>query len=212
MREGTVRGYGLLGCMDFIDTLEPELRERAYANLAADVPRERSAVRAVGWYPHSDLTAYLMSIALVHGDEQKVEEALVGCGRCVAATATGTFMRLVMGLLTPAMFLKWMPHIWGRDMRIGRMESDVSQLARRRVRVRLTGVKDLCHFAPTARGFVEFVMNATGAKNVTVTMDGWSLTTPAPDTVRYDIQWGPRVVDWPFEPDKSAKRQRQSER
>jgi hypothetical protein len=89
----TARGYMLKSCIEFIDGLEPELRERAHARLPAGVPREATALKPVGWYPHHDLAAYLTSIASLYGDdEQKVHDALVATGRCVARNAAGTFM------------------------------------------------------------------------------------------------------------------------
>lgn len=190
MSEGTVRGYTLISCMDYIDTFEPEQRERVYSSLPTSVPRERSAYNVVQWYPHGHLGAFYDGIAsLARDDEKKALQLLVACGQFVALSATNSFMKLVMRILTPSIFAKKAPDFWSRDHRIGEMSSDTSRLDDKRIVVTLRGVKELMHAGPVAKGFCEFAMTSMGVKGLDVRLEGWSLANPSGDEVKFHISW-----------------------
>lgn len=190
MTEQVIRGYLIHGCMDYIDGFETEERERMYSSLASDVSRDRSSYDKMSWYPLKTICELNGAIARVHhGDEAKAYEALRNCGRSIAEAATNSFLRLLMRIMTPAVFAKKAPDLWARDNRHGRMETDTSRLADRHLVINLRGVGGYDHAGPVCAGFGMFALKAVGGNDIDVKVSGWSLGTPGPSEVRLDMTW-----------------------
>jgi hypothetical protein len=189
MTDQVVRGYLILGCMDYIDSFEERQRQQMYASLSSDVSSDRASYNKMLWYPLKTISELYSAIASVHSDEQKAYEALRNCGRFTAEAATNTFLKLLMKVMTPAVFAKKAPDLWARDNRYGRMVTDMSKLEDRRIMVGLRGVAGYNHAGPVAAGFGMFALQTVGAKNVDVRVNGWSLADPSPAEVNIDMTW-----------------------
>lgn len=192
MSDHVVRGYMLVSTLDYIESpaFTDTQRQLVYSKLSPDVSRDRSAYDVMKWYPASHANELNNGMAAVHGDdEQKVYDLLEGLGMFTADKATSTFLRLIMKILTPRLFARKAPDFWARDNRIGRMESDISQIDQKRMVVHLRDISPLSHVAPSAAGFAKFALKAIGLKNLRVVTNGWSLKQPAPDAVHFDISW-----------------------
>jgi hypothetical protein len=187
--DALIRGYQVLGVMDYIDTFGARQREQVYG-AARDISVERASYDKMLWYPLKTVCGLYEGIASLHeGDEEKVYEALCGCGSYIAKAATNSFLRLFMKIMTPWIFARKVPDIYARDNRCGRMEVDTTDLSKNHIVVHLRDVAGYTHIGPVASGFGTFAMSTMGVANLKVHLHDWSVTTPAPPNVAIDMKW-----------------------
>lgn len=187
MTDNVIRGYLILGCMDYIDSLGEESKQRVYASAKGAI-QQRAAYDKMLWYPLSTISALYTGIAELHeGDEGKALAALRGCGTFIAAAATSSFLKLLMRIMTPSVFANKAPSIWARDNRYGRMETEL--VGPGKMVVHLHDVADYRHVGPVVAGFGSFAMLAVGAKDLDVKVSPWSFANPSPADVRIDMTW-----------------------
>ena len=55
--------------------------------------------------------------------------------------------------------------------------------------MRLIGADGFDHIGVAGIGFLTFGLKTMGKRDVQVTQTGWSLATPAPHEVIYDVRW-----------------------
>jgi hypothetical protein len=95
-----------------------------------------------------------------------------------------------MKILTPTLFAKKVPELWERDHRgSGHFEADVSHADEGRIGMKLVGADGFDHIGIAAIGFITFGLNNMGKTNIQVKQTGWSLATPSPHEVAYEITW-----------------------
>lgn len=190
MTDQVIRGYLILGCMDYIDSFDEQRRERVYSSLPSGVSRDRDAYDKMLWYPLKTISGYYSAIANQHADDEaKAYEAMLQCGRFIAEAATNTFLKLLMRIMTPAVFGKKAPDLWARDHRYGRMEAESTYLRDNHLIVRLHDVDGYEHAGPVAAGFAMFALKAVGASDIDVKVSDWSMKAPAPSQVKIDLKW-----------------------
>jgi hypothetical protein len=188
MLDNVIRGYLILGCMDYIDSLGAESKDRVYSGLPEGFQQDRGAYDTMRWYSLETISALYSGIAKLHeGNEANAFAALRGCGTFIAEAATNSFLKLLMRIMTPSVFASKAPTIWARDNRYGTMETEVP--APRKMVVHLRGVADYSHVGPVVAGFGAFAMRAVGAKDLDVKVSPWSLANPSPPDVRIDMAW-----------------------
>jgi hypothetical protein len=120
------------------------------------------------------------------GDDARARQLLVDCGTFLGTEATNTFLRLVMRMLTPALFAKKLPSFWARDSTGGRYEVDVTE---QRIVCRLLEMEQFVHIAPISLGYVSFALKAMGKTIERSELHGWSLATPNPPEPWYELHW-----------------------
>lgn len=189
--EAMIRGYSVKQQLNFLETqYEPSVSERLLALVPQDVRRDLAAVKPAEWYPRQHSVHILRAIA-AHGgkDEQAVQNDLVRCGTFIATEATNTFLKLLMKILTPALFAKKIPEFWTRDMKGGRFEVDVADASGGRIKLSLNDIEGFDHIGIVSMGWISFGMQAMGKTDVKVTQQGWSLSTPGARKISYDLTW-----------------------
>ena len=190
MTERLARGYMVQSCMDYVSSLEPGLRDRVFARVPADVGRDPARYDKMLWYPVSHVSSFYEAIAAeTDGSEAAVLASLQACGRAMAHTATNSFLRLLMRIMNPSTFAKKLGDFWKRDHNCGQMVGDVSQIANKKLIVRLSDIAGYTHTSAIASGFGSFALEAMGMKNVTPVLTGWSLQTPAPESATIELTW-----------------------
>ena len=108
------------------------------------------------------------------------------CGKHAAREASNTFLRLLMKLLTPAMFAKKLPELWGRDCTGGRI---TDPKLHDRIVNHLLDMNGFDHIAPVAVGYVLFALEAMGKTIVQSTLHGWSLWRPSASDSWFEVAW-----------------------
>jgi hypothetical protein len=190
MSEQTLRGYMLRQAVNFIDSYySREQATQLKAQLPAPLRDVLSDIDPVQWYPRDFCAALHRGIASVKGDSSAAYEDLIKCGEYIASEATNTYMRLILKIVSPSMFVNKVPTFWQRDHKSGKFSVEEIALPSRKIKMRLSEVGGFDHIGPCAIGFLRFGLNTVGLKNVRITQHGWSMASPAPDEVAYDIAW-----------------------
>ena len=190
MSERSVRGYMFFGAGKYLDeTYDVATRARI---LEATSPRVRSVMAKVDnvtWYPREDISEMLGAIAAHHRKDGTEREALERVGRCIGETATNTFLKLIMKILTPSLFMSKLPDFWKRDHRFGALTPSLFDTTQRRVLVSLTDVEGYDYIGPVAEGFIGFALNGVfNYKNVRCKYD-WDFNNPGPASIDYEYTW-----------------------
>ena len=187
-----LRGYMLNQTVAFIQSgyFAPAASARIMDELPHDVTLALEKIKPAEWYSREYLTAMLRGIVNVKNNESESYEDLVAYGLYVSNEATNTFLKLLLKMLTPALFIKKVPEFWQRDHRgSGRIEVDVSNSKEGSASMRLLGVGGFDHIGVSAIGFLLGGLRTMGRKDIEVIQHGWSLATPGPDEVRYEVKW-----------------------
>lgn len=164
-------------------------REQVRASVTPDVRAALMDPVASRWYPRSYFVELNRAVAALHTQEADALEALSAAGRNMAEIATGTFMKLLLKMLTPALFARKFSDFWAHDNRGGRIDVDASNVGDRHLDFWIRDVRGFDHVGPVGRGYIQFAMSAITGSNVTVDLEGWSLAKPGPEEVHYAVSW-----------------------
>lgn len=189
MGEPLIRGHVLEHTARYCRTsFDYAAAARIDGELSIEVKATLDTLASAEWYPRRFHVEMLQAIASVRGSSD------VTCGdiqRCGAALAepNNDFVRLLMKLMTPQLFIKKLPRFWERDYGAsGTIESEALQ-AERGVNVRLHGIKQYDHGPIFWMGFMQGALKQLGASGLVVRQDGWSWATPGPQDVSYEVRW-----------------------
>jgi|SoiMethySBSTD1v2_1073268.scaffolds.fasta_scaffold193872_1 hypothetical protein len=189
---GMLRGYTLQRTVAFIESgyFDEKTKRQIMDGLPAESKALLAAAKPAEWYPRDALVHMMRGIAAVKNDEVGSYNDLVESGRFVASEATNTFLKLLMKVLTPTLYAKKTPELWARDHRgSGHFEVDADKAHEGRLRMKLVGADGFDHIGIAGIGFLTFGMAAMGKRDFEVTQKGWSLATPSPHEILYDIRW-----------------------
>jgi hypothetical protein len=192
MTAGLVRGESIMLTAEYLRT--------QLASSAISLARESAArweeacghlpsVRASDWYPRQ-LHAELMNLVVEASDDEKAAfRGLVSCGKFVAARTQDRFLKTALGLMTPAMFARMASRVWALDFRGGAFQAASVDEAEKRLELRLSGVAGYRHIAAANVGWIAFVMEQLGHAGARVGQVGWSLASPDPAEIIYEVAW-----------------------
>lgn len=188
--EPMIRGYSVNQQLTFIQTqYEPDVSRKLLDQIPEDVRKALDNLTPAGWYPRHYSVCLLRAIASQHEDEQSAYDDLVRCGTFIAEEATNTFLRILMKMLTPALFAKKIPDFWKRDQKGGYIEVDTANANSGRMKLKLCDVEGFDHIGVISIGWMTFGMKSMGKDDVVVKQEGWSLNNPGPKEVSYELSW-----------------------
>lgn len=180
------KGTNLATVAKFIDEKYSHSdRERIHAQFSDELRSTLKVVDPSEWYS-VDLERELhAAMAAIAESEEEAEARSRELGRYLFEAALGTFMRLVMRVLTPAMFFKKTKDIWPRMFSFGAFEVDANELEKNRAVMLMSGVEG-CDYMPTvSAGFIEQAVQTIGYKEVEVDIE--SLAEPG--AYRFEVRW-----------------------
>lgn len=188
--EPMARGLVFKGFSAYLEReCDAEQRERVQAALSPDVRSTLQDPVPSRWYPRSYFVECNRAVASLYSQEGDVLEALSSAGRNMAEIASGTFMKLLLKMLTPALFARKFPHFWAHDNRGGRIDVESSRIEDKKLDFWIREVRGFDHVGPVGRGYIQFAMSAITGAEVSVELEGWSLSKPGPEEVHYAISW-----------------------
>lgn len=183
-----VRGYTVLKSAEYLRNVAGESEGRRI--IEGFSPALQQALRtasAATWLPVAHVSEVFRAIAeRGQGDEARARQLLTDCGTYLGTEATNTFLRLVMRMLTPALFAKKLPSFWARDATGGRYDVDVTE---QKLVCRLLEMEQFEHIAPISLGYVSFALRAMGKTIERADLHGWSLATPSPPAPWFELHW-----------------------
>lgn len=190
MSEMQGRGYLVGATADF---MKNRLGEDEWARFCSSAsPAFQQALvegfEPAAWYPISLLNELIDGIIreLGDGNEEKARQALFDCGQFAAATASNSFLKMLLKILTPSLFAKKAPTMFRRDFSQGRLDVELGDNS---ISGRMYDMEELRHVGAFCPGFLAFPLTSMGKKISNVELTDWSLDTPYVDGVGFKISW-----------------------
>lgn len=191
MSEPTARGYIITRTLEFINGgyYSPSLAQGILDSVPSEVRAHYENLAPAAWYPRKFLEPLMRGVAAAKSDEIESAKDLAACGRVLATEATNSFLKILMKMMSPSLFMKKVPDFYQRDhCNSGRFEVDLSAVRDGKIKVQLLGAEGFDHIGATAVGFFQFGLESiSGPNSVDVKMSGWSLASPSPPVVGFDI-------------------------
>ncbi len=183
-----VRGYIVAKTASYLKQATSESEQRKiFEGLSPPVAHAIREAKPADWMPAAYSAELLRAVAgLAKGSDDAAKNELVKCGRYIAGEATNTFLRLLMKVLTPAMFAKRLPSLWQRDSTHGRYEVDVTS---EKITCRMREMQVYEYIAPIGVGFVSHALEAMGKTITKQELHGWSLANPNPSDPWFELHW-----------------------
>jgi hypothetical protein len=182
------RGYLITTTLKYVREALPEpKRSRVLERISADTIRLAETTKPSAWYPVASSVEMLDAIVAANGDDEEgARRDLINAGIFAANEATNTFLKLLMKVLTPGLFAKKLPSLYERDNSQGKVtvEADDEKLV-----CRMEGIAAHRNSAPMALGWATFALERMGKELETSELRGWSLATPSPDVVTFELRW-----------------------
>lgn len=186
----TVRGYMVLSPLTHLRSFYDAKNAAAIeARIPADIRAALPQVTDVGWYPREYAVAIYSAIAdhHRHGDG-KVSQAIFDMGHGIATRALETFLKLVIKVMTPEVFVRKIPDVWLRDHKGGFMKTDTSDVANNHVVFNLQEVGGYNYIGGSLPGFQTATLTALGCKGLRYECD-WTPENPGPESVTCHFHW-----------------------
>jgi hypothetical protein len=190
MPEPMIRGHVIEHTAKFFRVeCEPALALRIDSALPLELRVALREISSAGWYPRRYEVALLQAVAEAHGDEAGTRRDLLRCGASMAVGGN-EFMKLLMKVLTPELFLKKAPRFWTRD----HQDDAGYQLDRidpvgRTASLRLRGVSGYTHSGLVWLGWIQGVFAEMCQAGWEINQQGWTWSNPAPDEIVYEVKW-----------------------
>lgn len=181
-----IKGYMVQHTGRFIME-DPGIRERVPPQLLDQIRQQQDAFKPHDWRPREECIALWSAIAATQSDEEASYQALVRTGEAVGHYATGTWLKLLLKVLTTGMFARKFPDMYARDHQFGHIE--VVSVHEHGMVVLFKEVEGYDHFAPFAHGWGGFALKSIGVKNLKMRLTPWSLAAPGAQELRCDATW-----------------------
>jgi hypothetical protein len=183
-----VRGYTVSNAAGYLRKAVGEQEaKRIFDGFSPQLQQAVVSAKPAGWLPVSCVAELYRAVAaLGGGDEERARKELVSCGRFTANEATNTFLKLLMKMLTPALFAKKLPDLWSRDATGGKYVAEVYE---DKIVCRLFEMGGFDHIAPVSLGYVQFALEAMGKTVARTALHGWSLDMPVADGSSFELVW-----------------------
>jgi hypothetical protein len=187
MAENQMRGYVLMSAVTYLRKAAGEQQaKKMLEGLSPETKQAVASAKEASWCSSKTIAEVYRGIAsLSNGDEAAAQKSLIECGKYTAQEASNTFLRLLMKLLTPAMFAKKLPDLWARDCTVGKIVVEVHD---DRIRNRLVNMAGFDHIGPVAVGYVAFALEAMGKSITKTELHDWSLATAGKDCW-FEVFW-----------------------
>jgi hypothetical protein len=171
------------------ETFDRNAEERILGRLSEGARAAVEAASRSQWCPGSSWSEFIEAVGEEDSSTPTRFEHMRKVGRFMATEATGTYLRLLLKLFSPGMFLRKLPSFFERDIRPGKLEADISALDRGRVTISIKGADWFPYLSPVAAGWVEYVFEQIGVRE-----SRWDFVRPSMDDVRsgdilYEISW-----------------------
>jgi hypothetical protein len=167
-----------------------DTNERLLGALPRQLRAQLAEIQPVGWYPRSHHVEMLRTVVSAHADEGAAFDSLVGYGQLVGADQASGSLRALMPVVTPKLLARKLSPLWASEHREGGiLESDIAEVDRGRLSLRLSSVAAYDHVGIAMLGWVKGLFAALGCRELQVQQTGWSLTQPGPGELRGEVRW-----------------------
>jgi hypothetical protein len=184
MEQRHVRGHLMRGAARFaLNDLAPPAREEVRRSVP-DLSTTLDEIRKDDWYPLGRLIELITTIDRTFPEPERGLAAILTCGKYIAEEGVSTYLKLVMKVITPRLFVRQFPTLWKRYHDFGELSVDVGDIEHNRATLIMPaypGVRGLCS------GWIEY---AFGLFKTRVTIDtNWPWRAPTPERLEMRLAW-----------------------
>lgn len=183
--EPMTRGYALPLAARFILDDE-ELRSRLPQE-NVDYLAKVAASKPDVWVSRQEVIRVWSMVDQASPDEESAYRNLVRGGEAVANEAIGSFLKLLLRVLSPKQFARKFPDIWVHEHKGGTVEAVLGE--NNTMVIQIKDVEDFTHVGPVAVGFVGTALRALGLKDLVLKDVTWTRAKPNVRDVRIEISW-----------------------
>jgi len=163
--------------------LDPAAREEL-KRLLPEITRGIEELHKDEWYPLGRLVEVCTTIDQVYGDAERGFAAIKGCGRYIAEEGASTYLKLVLKIVTPRLFVRQFPTLWKRYHDFGELTIDTGGLDQNRATIFMPAypcVRGL------STGWIEYAF--TLFKTQVRIESNWPWRAPVPDRLELRLHW-----------------------
>jgi rsbT co-antagonist protein RsbR len=185
-----VRGRWMTQTSELIQSLGPnDVARRDPLTRLEELTQHASTFDHNGWYPRRIHADMLGALAAASSGEPAARVLLERAGHAVATRVDDQFLRMALKIMSPALFVKSLPRLWGVEHQMkDAFAVEACEPEKGRAVVRLARVDGYEHVGPVVAGWIRALLSELSTK-VTVSDSGWSLANPAPREVSFELAW-----------------------
>jgi hypothetical protein len=190
MHEPMIRGHVIHHTARFFRLeCDPAIALRIDASLPLEQREAMNDLSDPEWYPRRYETALLNGVSRAFEDEETARAQLIRCGTSLAI-GHNEFMKLLVRVLTPELFVRKLERFWARDHRdAAGYVVENCDLERHSASLRLRGVAGYTHCGLIWLGWMRGILNEISPGGFSVEQHGWSWAHPDPDEIVYEVKW-----------------------
>lgn len=190
------KGSSIRSIGAYVQTLDPEFIRRVEANLSPDECRLMYEAKPDDWYPHDYFAAPYRAIVAAHDDPVAGRRAVEAAGRWACEEMANSFLRLVMRMMTPGLFVKKCSQLLAKDFRGWRGGApdviyDLSKEKAGEVTIEVRNIGNHPYLGASAIGYIEFAFEHMGKKNLKVEERDCDINDYAAPFARWYVTWTP---------------------
>jgi hypothetical protein len=184
-----MRGVGA-----YVRSLDREHAHRIESALSDEARRAMHETSAEVWYPISVWKESLDRIVACSSDPASARVAVRSVGRNICEGTVNSFLRVLMRIMTPALFAKKSGSMIGKDFRgftggAPDYSYDLSKESSGELTMTIKNAGQHPYLGGTGQGFVEFAFHYIGKNNVVIDEPNCALDDYAPEVVHWRIRW-----------------------
>jgi len=182
--ERLIKGVHILPLHDFIAELDDDERKAGiYDRMRQETREMLKSVQREQWRPMQLVADINDAIYTSCNEPAEGYADMVAAGKVIADYAAGTYVRLLIKLMTPKILASKWPAIWSKSHNFGEMKCKLE--TDRLLRMTLDDVRDYTHVGPSTVGFLTFSLNAMGLPDAKVVQ---LEREASPNSTRYEFQ------------------------
>ena len=184
----------MLGVGNCVKSLPAEQRQRIESGYSKELLHALYETDQNAWHPIAVWKEALDVIVASSGDPKVARTTVRSAGRFICERTVNTFLKLLMRIMTPALFAKKSGSMIGKDFRgfVGGAPDyfcDLSKLDQKEITMGVRRAADFPYLGGTGQGFIEFAMHYMGMQDVLIDEPGCAPDEWAPENVSWRIRW-----------------------
>jgi hypothetical protein len=188
MSEPMIRGHVIAHTARFVRAHVAGAADvRLQTLLSGELKAVLAGIAPAHWYPRRHQVELLRALGDVCGGAEAAYVDLVLCGSALAAV-DNPFMRLLMRVMTPDLFVTKLPLFWQRDHQSSGVMT-LKSFDGKHGRLVVSDIAGYDHAAVVWLGWIKQILTGLSAGKAEVDQVGWTAARPGPQEVSYEMSW-----------------------
>ncbi len=188
------RAHCMRGIGNYLRSLDPAHAQPIESKLSQETMKSMYEISPEIWCPISLWKEALDVIVASHSDPVTARAAVRSVGRFICEGTVNSFLRVLMRIMTPALFAKKGAGMIGKDFRgfpggEPDYSYDLTKESEGLMTMTIRNAKSFPYLGATGQGFIEFAFHYIGKKNVLIDEPNCPPNEYAPEVVHWRIRW-----------------------